>query len=99
VTFYVLQGKSSDDSSLELQVKLDGEFATTIGIISFYQDKKQNIQTLKQQLFGDTRCLFGSRRRIKTRSRSIRLNNLVHDASDFDIRIIFVPVFKGAKLH
>ena len=28
----------------------------------------------------------------------MRLDNLVLDAADFDIRIIFIPVFKGANL-
>jgi hypothetical protein len=28
----------------------------------------------------------------------MRLDNLVHDAADFDIRIIFIPVFEGANL-
>jgi hypothetical protein len=72
-------------------------FLTTIDIKSFYKDKKQNnlVYNINNYMTMQ-RYLFGSRP-IKTLSRSMRLDNLVHDTADFDIRIIFIPVFKGAN--
>lgn len=52
-----------------------------------------------QQLYGDTTMLIGFFHCIKTLSWSMRLNNLVHDAFNFDIQIIFIPVFEGTNLH
>ena len=70
----------------------------TINIISFYKDKKQNNLVYNDNNYmAIQRCLFGSRP-IKTHSRLMCLDNLLHDAADFGIGIIFIPVLEGANL-